>query len=491
MRKILYCLSILAALPALAYSSNSNIEAPNNTAHQAASRIENNLLPVQYLRGHVISKSIPQVMLEENIPGVSIAFVDNGKIAWTKTYGYAQLVTAENVTPDTVFAGASLSKPIAAMAALKLVDQNVLSLDQDVNRYLKDWQLPANEFTQQQKVTLRHLIGHTSGVGNHLWSSYDVGAEVPTLEQMLAGKPPSVDPAVSMIAAPGERQKYSNPGYTIIQKLITDTTDQRFDAAINKLVFTPAGMNNSSFTQPIPESLKKRMATGYSKELQAYPYKLFPFGAAGGIWTTPSDLARFAAAVINDYQYGSKTLISKPLADQVFARNQSRLSFTKKLGEKNDELIFDHWGSNAGFTSYLVGSLGDQQALVIMTNSDNGFGLMASIARAVADEYDWPVLKPQVFSAIEVPAEKLRRYVGEFDNGNGGDLTTFAVEGDRLLLTSSTQTTTPELVAIGEHKFIHPAEYTTYEFLAAKDGSIKWLRVTRDSGYNFDLSKRQ
>lgn len=248
-------------------------------------------------------------------------------------------------------------------------------------------------------------------------------------------------------------------------------------------------MQDSSFVQPIPDRLMKRKATGYSKELKVYTYKLFPFQAAGGIWTTPKDLAKCMMALMNDYHKESNTLVSKKIADKIFSKTSNRLGFTKQYSEQGNDLIFEHWGSNQGFTSYMVGSLSDNQGLVIMTNSDNGFPLMAAISRAVADEYDWDLLKPNVYTALALEEKELRRFVGKFGDGKeNGDVIQFEIKNGSIHLTAKAKEE-EKLVPIGESKFISPEQYITYEFLEGKDNSIKWVRVVHESGWNYDLIK--
>ena len=181
---------------------------------------------------------------------------------------------------------------------MNLVEKGLLDLDEDVNLKLKEWKVPETPFHQNEKVTLRRLIGHNAGIKNDLWSSYLPGEQVPTLSQMLAGEEPSVDPATSVISEPGSRVAYSNPGYSIIQELLMDVSGEAFHPLIQNLVFDPSGMENSTFEQPIPDDLMQRRATGYTEELTPYPYRLFPYLAAGGIWTTPSDLAQFMIALL-------------------------------------------------------------------------------------------------------------------------------------------------------------------------------------------------
>ncbi|MHC9511979.1 serine hydrolase domain-containing protein [Kangiella sp. M94] len=483
--------AVVVLLLAVGMDAMASNTAENMTSKdKIAETIESNLLPIHYLKGHVTQKSIPQVMLQDKIAGVSIVFIDDGKIAWRKVYGYADLEEVEKVTAATVFTGASLSKPIAAITALQLVDQRQLDLDEDVNRKLESWKVPESGLTKLQKVTLRHLIGHTAGVMNLVGSSYSTEEKVPTVAQMLAGEAPSVDPAITMKTEPGERYKYSNPGYYIIEQLIQDVTDKSFEDAVEEGVLSPANMKDSSFVQPIPEYLKKRKAIGYSNELQPYPYKIFPWRAAGGIWTTPDDLAKFISALMNDYHEGSNVLVSREMAEQIFARTDNRLGFTKKYSDEGEDLIFDHWGSNAGFTSYMVGSLEDKQGLVVMTNSDNGFALMAAISRAVAQEYDWKLLKPKVYEPVSIDEDSLTRYMGKFGDGKeDGEVSQFSVKGGKFYLSSKGKNLDQELIPIASNKFILPSEYTTYEFIQGRDGSIKWVRVTHESGWNYDLIK--
>ncbi|NZA27779.1 beta-lactamase family protein [Luteimonas sp. SJ-92] len=485
MKLLAACLGVLWALASAAASAAPAGPGPES----AAARIREDVLPAHYLEGHHTAKSIPQAMLEQGIPGVGIAFIDDGEIGWQLAFGYADLRRGTAVTPDTVFAAASLSKPVAAMAALHLAGRGLIGLDDDVNLHLRGWEIPVDRFTETEKVTLRRLIGHTAGVKNHLWSSYAPGAELPTVEAMLAGTAPSVDPPAVVESVPGQRYRYSNPGYAIVQKLIQDATGQDFATAIDRIVFAPAGMRRSSFVQPLPPALRAEAATGYAEDLQPYPDRSFPFLAAGGLWSTPGDLARFAATLMADHGPGRNRIVSDALAAEVFARSDARLGFTKKLGP--GELLFEHWGSNAGFTSYLVGSLPHRQALVVMTNSDQGFDLMASIARAVAREYGWALLEPEVYRETAVPLDALERFAGTYGaEEDGGDRLSFTpAQGGLLLLREPGAEAAQALVPVGDETFLSIPRNTSYRFLEAKDGGIGWVRVTAASGDNNDFPR--
>ncbi|MBN7820491.1 beta-lactamase family protein [Bowmanella sp. Y57] len=190
---------------------------------------------------------------------------------------------------------------------------------------MKNWQIPASPYTSEQKITLRHLLNHTSGVKNHIWQSIQPGQTIPELSVLLAGE--ANEPGIEIQFRPGERERYSNSGYAIVQKLIEDVTGEPFELALDKLVLEEVGMLDSSFGQPVPDRLREKLATGYSEDLQPYSYQLFPFKAAGGIWTTPTDLAHFMDKVMTSFHHQGDDFLSKGLLAQIFANKDDRLCF--------------------------------------------------------------------------------------------------------------------------------------------------------------------
>lgn len=487
MKKALLIMLILVSACQYKRSSDTTLTEFKNDSTPKMEHIEKNLVPVHYLKGVDHNKSIPQLMEKDGIAGVSIAFFENGKISWQKTYGYAQLSDSAKVTVNTVFNGASLSKPIAALAALNLVEQGNLLWNEDVNRYLVGWKVPDNKFTAQEKVTLKRLIGHTAGFERYVQSSYFPNEEFPTIKQMLSGEKPSVDPPISMVSVPGEKQIYSNPGYSVIEKLMEDVTGKEFHEVIEELIFEPCNMTNSSFEQPIPKRLFQQKATGYTNDLEPYPYKLFPFKAAGGIWTTPTDLAKFLITVLEDHHANTNIILSKKMTDSVFAKTPQRLGFAKIYNGESPDLLFEHWGSNSGFTCYMVSSLQHRQGVVIMTNSDNGMSLMAYIARTIAVTNNWDFLQPQVYDSIAMNETEMNKFKGKFKGGN--EILEFqVVEGELSFLNETAARF--ELVPVAENKFIQLNNNTLYEFLKNKNGEIKYVRMTKADGYNSDYLKQ-
>lgn len=485
MRKLilLFIIGIIGCTSQNSKQDNKNISIDEN---KHLENIQNNLVPIHYLKNRENKKSIPQIMEEDKIAGVSIALFDAGKIAWQKAYGYANLEDSIKVTPNTVFNGASLSKPVTALAALNLVEEGVLNLNEDVNNYLEDWKVPENKFTEIEKVTLGRLIGHTAGFERYVQSSFLPNEELPTIEQMLAGDNPSVDPPVSIVYVPGEKQVYSNPGYSVIEKLLEDVTNKDFNEVISERIFEPSDMTHSSFQQPVPKQLREQMATGYSNELEPYPYKLFPFKAAGGIWTTPTDLARFLITLLEDHHLGTNVILSKRMTDSIFTKTPKRLGFGKIYNDNSQDILFEHWGSNSGFTCYMVASLKNKQGIVVMTNSDNGTSFLSYIARAVAIEYNWDFLQPKVFEPIAMEELELNKFTGKFKGGN--EILEFAaVKG---YLHSLNGTDNSKLVNVAENQFFQPNDNTLYEFLKNKEGEVRYVRMTKADGYNSDYLKQ-
>lgn len=457
---------------------------------QSDSRVENieeNLVPVHFLKNHSNRMSISEMMEKDRVPGVSIAFIENGNISWQKTYGYSNLQDSLPVTTKTLFNGASLSKPVAAMAALNLSEKGFIDLNEDVNAYLKNWKIPENKFTEEQKVTLKRLIGHTAGIINYVPQPYSLNDNSPNLVQMLSGTKPSVDLPASVIYVPGEQRKYSNPGYTIIQKMIEDVSDKNFESVIEEIIFKPSEMYDSSFEQPLPQNLLEKTATGYSKDLKGYPYKLFPWKAAGGIWTTPTDLGKFIITLLEDYHSNKNIILSKKMADSVFQKKSERLGFGKLFSPVKQDLLFEHWGSSPGFTCYMVASLNKKQGVVIMTNSDNGTILLSYIARSVAQEYNWDFLQPTIFKSFKLSVDEIMTYVGKFSGGDKEMV--FEIYNENLVV-SDIQNNRTKLIPVGEKKFILKETNNLYEFLTDKNNKVNYVRITNSDSYNNDYRKQ-
>ncbi|MHA1187172.1 MAG: serine hydrolase domain-containing protein, partial [Candidatus Heimdallarchaeota archaeon] len=192
-------------------------------------------------------------MKHYKVPGVSLAVIEDYKIAWTHVEGVRDKISNKEVNESTLFEAASTTKPLTAAAALHLVDQGVLALDEDVNKILKDWQIPENEFTKKEKVTLRRLLTHKAGI-NRPDSLFGIEeGKFATLVQVLNGEKPALNDAAKVIFEPGSDHAYSNLGFIIVEKLMQDATGKSYKQLMKEIIFDPLEMKNSTFDVQLPE----------------------------------------------------------------------------------------------------------------------------------------------------------------------------------------------------------------------------------------------
>ena len=374
--------------------------------------IENGLMEPFYLQGTPVERfSLLDRMKKYQVPGVSMALIDNGKIVWVKTWGVCDVNSAVPVTPDTLFQAASMSKPVAAFAAMRMVDEGLLSLSTPINQYLKRWQLPSNVFTKQQPVTLQNLLSHTAGITVHGFQGYTQDEPHISAIDVLNGASTSNSPAVEVDTLPGTQWRYSGGGYTALQVAMEDVSGKYFPTLLETLLFTPLGMTNSLFQQPLPESYQGSAASGHHANGTVVPgrHNHHPELAAAGLWSTPNDFAKFILAV-KSIALGEEGALLSPASGQDFLSVQAHgaggpwgLGFG--LHEKDGEVIgFHHDGDNVGFHGHMVGFCNGSGA-VIMTNGDQGPVLIQELLAATAALYQWPVHQVKEKAWLPLPTE--------------------------------------------------------------------------------------
>lgn len=325
------------------------------------------------------------------VPGASVAVVRAGELDWAKGYGVRQAGGVEAVNESTLFQAASISKPVAAAGALRLVAEGVLSLEGDVNEKLRSWTLPANGPTAGNPITLRHLLSHSSGLTGGIGSfGYAEGAKLPTLVQILDGEKPAYSAAVRADTEPGKEFRYSAGGYTVLQQLMVDAAAAEFPALMERLVLRPAGMTNSTFEQPLPEGRRSSAASAHlwSGEPVSGSWHTYPEMAVAGLWTTPTDLARFAIQLWRSYHGRSETLLPREMARRMLTRESGEFGLGLSL-PREGVARFQHGGANLGHRCFLVLSIDSGDGIVIMTNGDSGQALMDEVLAAVGAAYGW------------------------------------------------------------------------------------------------------
>ncbi len=385
------------------------------TQRPAAADYETALLPPVLVKGET-PHTVPlaERMAQLHVPGVSMAYIHDGKIAWARTYGVTK-IGGPAVTPETLFQAASISKPVAALAVLHLAQDGKLDLDRDVNSYLKSWKVPETEFTARKKVTLRELLSHTAGLTVHGFAGYERGTPLPNLTQMLDGEPPANSAPIRVEAEPGSRWRYSGGGYVVTRQLLEDVTGIPFPKLMQDLVLGPIGMTRSSYEQPLPAERRAEEAMAYDsdgKEIAGGPH-IYPEMAPDGLWTTPSDLARYAIEVQKSLTGKANHVLSQPMTREMLKPGQNNWGLGPEIEPGG---FFWHTGGNEGFRCELIASE-NGEGVVIMTNGDQGGDLMAEISRTLAHDHGWSAFEPAERETVQLDKAVMQRYAGYYRIG--------------------------------------------------------------------------
>ncbi len=387
------------------------------TLEKAVQAIEGGLLTANYIKSLPQERlSLRQRMTTYKVPGFSIAFIDQNEVAWTKGYGVLEVGSDKPVTNETIFQAASISKPVTAMVALNLVETGLLDLDTNVNEVLRSWQVPENEHTKVHKVTLRGLLSHTAGMTVSGYRGYPSGAQLPTLQQVLNGEPPTNSEPVRVMQAPGKAFSYSGGGYMLIQQLIEDVTGRSLAALAQELIFDKLGMTNSTFENLLPEVTIPQAATAHRDDGDPVPGKwhIYPEQATASLWSTPSDLARLIVEVLKSHKGKSGSVFSPKMTRRMLTPQVGWMGLGYVIVEMDGWTRFDHPGWNEGFHSYMAGFLGAGQGIVWMTNGENGKLLGYEVMRALAKVFGWPELRPVEKTVAQVNPTVFAHYEGKY-----------------------------------------------------------------------------
>lgn len=379
----------------------------------AIARIERGLRPAVAIAGETIAtRTLAGEMQRLHVPGVSVAVIRNGNIAWAKGYGVTQAGGAP-VTPQTLFQAASISKPVTAMGVLKMAEAGQLALDADINTILTSWKLPAG--SARRAVSLRQLLSHTAGTTVSGFRGYAAGTQVPTLLQVLEGQAPANSGPVRIDTAPGDAWNYSGGGYSVVQQAMIDRAGQPFDTLMHETVLKPLGMTDSSFAQPLPRALLARAALPHDASGAAIaggPH-IHPELAAAGMWTTPSDLARFALAVQRG-SIGAGGALSPTMTRTMLRPVMNNYALGLEIDGKAPQQAFGHGGRNVGYENSLYAYVQRGDGAVVMTNGDGGGELAQGLIRAIAAEYGWPTYQTVQRKAIALPAATRAKLAGRY-----------------------------------------------------------------------------
>jgi CubicO group peptidase (beta-lactamase class C family) len=360
-------------------------------------------------------------MAQRNVRGVSLAVIKDGKVALARAYGVVDDGTRAPVTTATLFQAGSISKPVAALGAMHLVEKGTLALDDDVNAKLKSWKVPDGPFTSTEKVTLRRLLSHTAGLTVHGFPGYDVAEPMPTLVQVLDGAAPTNTAPIRVDTTPGAIWRYSGGGFTVMQQLVIDVTGEPFPQFMQRAVLGPIGMTSSTFEQPPPSARAALTASGYYADGRPVRgrWHVYPEMAAAGLWTTPTDLAKFAIEVQESLAGRGHGVVSQATARQYVTEQKNSYGLGVGLMRAGPTLRFGHGGRDEGFDAFLVASAESGDGVVVMINANDNTPMKERIADHIGRLWGFAGAPPRppaaATTAVRVDPKRLAAYAGYYE----------------------------------------------------------------------------
>lgn len=362
-----------------------------DSIEQRLERVINGLLPqTPFENQYGAPASLKNRMAYYYTPGVSIAVIKDYKIEWARGFGVREHTKPTPITQNTLFQAASISKPVFATAVMRLVQEGRLNLDEDINTYLMNWKVPKNG-EWQPRITLRQLLSHTAGLSQPSFPGYLRSQKLPTVLDILNGQQPANTQQVVVNILPGIQMRYSGGGTMVAQQLVTDVLKKPFADIMDEIVLTPLGLKNSTYQHPLPKQHEKMAATGHYQNNIPINGKwyVYPETAAAGMWTTPSDLAKFGLELQRAFKGSSKFLTKESFTQMAMPGVSENMGLGFFLAGHGENTRFFHTGSNEGFKADAVFYKNLGLGAVIMINSNSG-ELMFEIERAIAKEYAWP-----------------------------------------------------------------------------------------------------
>ena len=275
----------------------------------------------------------------------------------------------------------------------------------------------------------------------HGFAGYSVDAPLPTVPQILDGMKPANGAAVRVNKVPGNGFRYSGGGTTVAQLLMTDVLGRPFADIMRDSVLTPLGMADSTFEQPLPDARQAQAATAHDEQGTKIKgrWHVYPEMGPAGLWTTPSDMARYMIAV-QQARRGENNNVLGPelLAEMMTPQGGGPVGLGPFVIEKNGGKRFEHSGGNAGFRCRFIAFLDRGQGAVVMTNSDNGNRTVNEVVNSIAVAYHWPDYLPPERDVSVYEEESLDRLVGDYAL-NVASVAAISRRGDQLFLKLSRQ----------------------------------------------------
>ncbi len=451
--------------------------------------VEKGLLKAVVFKGQKPERmKLSQRMKYYRVPAVSIAVIDKFHLDWARAYGRKNIEIPEPATVDTLFQAASLSQSVSALAALYLVQQGRLQLDDDLGARVRSWNVLLPQKRGRPKISLQQLLTHSAGLAEVEYPGYKFSEELPSLEQILRGEKPAKTPRPWISLVPGSEIRYSEAGYLILQRLIEELEKKSFPQFMKEAIFRPLEMDNSGFWCPLPPQLSQRAACGHLRQGDPLEekYYLYPELAATGLWATASDLAQLAVEIMSSAMGHTSRLIFPTFAQAMLTAQVGNQGFGFKVEGEGDSLHFYQSGHNKGFDCFLVGYPVRGQGAVIMTNSDNGGYLIDEILRAISAAYGWPHFKPEVKPLYRLQPSIYDQYVGRYQVST--DYYLDITHQDYTLIVKPTGQAPTKFYVESQTIFFATDPYIQIQFVRDNQGKISGL-ILREKRIKMEAKK--
>lgn len=329
---------------------------------------------------------LEEAMRANHVQGVSAAAMVGGRIVWARAWGFADVGRRTPLTPETVMQAASLSKPLSAVAVMRMVQARKLNLDADVTTDIDGWEPRLGG--RPVRMSLRQLLSHSAGLNVHGFGGYRSNVEdLPSTIDVLNGEGNS--PLVACTRPPGVETEYSGGGFTVVQALVESRLDEPFQVAMYDWLIRPFRLSRSTFEQPLSEEHAAFAASGHGSNGRPIRgrYHVYPTQAAAGMWTTPTDLLTVASSLVASY-HGAPGPLSQAMVKQMLtpASTSGKIGLGWYLTTRGDVVEASHTGRNAGFTSSIVWRT-DGMGAAVMVNGDGP--IATGLLRAIGEEYGW------------------------------------------------------------------------------------------------------
>ena len=411
------CLANRVAVTALAITAAClSVPASGGEDNPAVRQFDNALRRSTAVQGEVRSTyTMAERMEHYRVPGVSVAVIEGCRIIDARGFGRSPSGAA--IDPHTMFQAGSISKVVTAVAVLKLVEEGRLTLDGDIGKHLKSWTLPRAPQVDDTPVSVRMLLNHTAGINEIGGIGYARGAPLPTLLEILNGSGPANTPPVRIHRTPGERWEYSSGGYYVLEAILSDGTREPFPDLADRMVLGPAGMAESAFAQPLPARAGFQAATSVGPDGSPLDggWRVNPELAAGGLWSTPSDIARLAIAISRSVRREAGGILGEDAATAMMTRGPGNWGLGLDLASADGPRRFGHTGHNTGYVSEFVMYPDTCQGAVVMTNADQGGWLVTEVLGAIGDVYNWPEQRPrEMRTSIPLTDDIAERFSGNY-----------------------------------------------------------------------------